>query len=319
MLAPMRRALGLFGLALAVPWVACDDRTVALSRPPTTSLSSSGGTSGSGDSTSFSATLDGSTSSIHGTASGGSLTFGPTGFTTWGPTSTTVSPFGAGGADDTDGATGHGDSDGSGGLPVGVAAVDGGGNEGGQGPECQDPDCLICASARANCDAPTLECHDTEGWLQKCSRCAACAVGSVCFQGFKCRPPCLDGGCGPGEYCDLESNACVRCLTDTDCAGFGAVCLAGECAECAFHSDCADPKRPYCIAGECHECLSHDDCEDGACVPGNRCLEVECRDHDDCHDESRPFCSYWICTECRGNADCDEDEYCVSYTCSPRN
>src|SRR6187551_2368017 len=106
MLRAMRRVLGLFGFALALPWVACDDHTVSLSQDQETGLSSAGGTSSdtsSGGSTGFGA----ATNSSNG-GSGGSFNAGNTNF--GGPTanSTTVSlSFGAGGSNGPTGGANH--------------------------------------------------------------------------------------------------------------------------------------------------------------------------------------------------------------------
>jgi len=322
MLAPMRRILGLLGLALVVPWVACEDRTVALSDAPSTTGSSSGGTAGS-TSSSSSASL-GSSSSTQSSSTGGSgfPTFGSTGLGPHPTTGTTGSyGFGSGGDfgdNDVDGGMNHGaDSGGSSGEPIG--GVTGGGNEGGQGPDCQDPECRVCLYALSDCNIPTLECPDTEDWLWKCNKCGIqCPSGSNCFQGFKCREACSEGGiCELGEYCDPVFNTCVHCVDDTHCSDFGQVCLAGECVKCKDNDGCTEADRPYCIAGQCRECISSADCGGDTCNPQNRC--IECFDDDECDDESLPFCVQNACTECRYDEDCDEDEACSFFTCSARN
>lgn len=318
MLAPMRRVLALFGLALVVP-IACEDRTVPLTQDQQLSVSNSGGIGGG----TSSSTTWGSTSGTQ-TASGGSGNFGTTGFSTHGVTSTTVPhPFGAGGDNDSDagGASNHSnDSNGSGGLPPVGGISTSGGNEGGQGPDCQDDDCLTCAYARGYCNVPTLDCSEQDDWLRNCDACGPqCPVGLTCFQGFKCRASCFgEGGCGPGEYCDPEFSACVACYDDEHCADFGKVCLAGECVECRTKDDCSNPDRPFCIAGACRECISPANCNGGFCNALNRC--IECFDDEHCNDE-QPFCNAGVCTECRGNEDCEDHEYCSSFnfTCSPRD
>jgi len=324
MLAPMRRILGLLGFALAVPWVACEDRTVALSDAPTASASSSGGTAGSlSSSTSSSSSSSSSNSQTSGSSSSfGSPTFGSSGFGAHSVTGTTGSyPFGSGGDNgdsNVDGGLNHGaDAGGTTGLPIG--GVTGGGNEGGQGPDCQDRECRVCRSAMRECAAPTPECPETEDWLWKCSQCGIqCPIGSSCFEGFKCRTSCVEPeDCELGEVCDPVNSVCVHCFEDAQCAPFGQVCLAGECAKCKVDDDCTDGDRPYCIAGQCRECLSPDDCGGDTCNPENRC--IECFEDDDCDDPALPLCAQNACTECRYDEDCDEGETCSFFTCSPGN
>ena len=326
MLRAMRRVLGLLGFALALPWVACEDRTVALSQAETLTTSSGGtaaGSAGTGGitastSTASSATLAGPSGAQ---GSGGSPGFGPTGFGTFTVTSTTMShsPFGAGGDGDVDG--GHGvESGGSNGFPMGGIPSTSGGNEGGQGPDCYGNQCL-CQYAEVDCDHPTPECPNLVDWVRNCGGCGpGCGPYFTCYLGIECLPVCSEeGSCDPGLHCDEGLYACVECTTDEHCAPLGKVCLTGHCVECAGRDDCTNADRPYCIAGSCRECISPDDCEGGSCNANARC--VDCVDDDDCNDESRPFCVRAACTECEYDTDCEEGETCSdsSGTCSPRN
>lgn len=323
MLAAMRRVLGLVGLALAVPWVACDDRTIPLTQDEETALSSTGGAGGGTGDTTSSSSLNSSsnTSTNTQTASGGSPNVGVTTFATHGGVGTTgPHPFGAGGDNDSggNGASSRGDDSVGGGPPIG--GITNGGNEGGQGPDCREPDCLICNYALRYCNAPTPDCSAPNDWLEVCHPCEPqCPAGFTCFEGLKCREACYEeGSCGLNQYCDPGAGACVSCYADEHCAPFGKVCLAGDCAECRTASDCSDPARPYCIAGVCRECLQASDCDGGFCNAINRC--IDCFSDEHC-SEPYPFCNASVCSECRYDADCGEGEECSfpSFTCSPRN
>lgn len=315
----MRRVLGLVGLALALPWVACEDHTVSLSQDQGTSLSSSGGSNSGGTSSggtssggSFSTSLGDTTN-----GDGGSFTPGNTNFGVPTASSTTTSFFGAEGSNGPTGSASHTGAGGSG--PFGSNTSTSGGNEGGQGPECLDRDCGICASAMRDCSVPTPDCAEYEAWHLKCNRCyPQCAPGLACVHDFKCSPTCLgDGTCPDPDkpHCDLTFGACVQCSQPEHCAEFGQLCLAGECVDCIDKDDCSG--NDYCIAGECVECVSNSDCDGGrSCDQRNRCIEIECLNDLDC-DEEKPICNFDACVECRGDAGCDEDEYCFNYTCVP--
>ena len=330
MLRAMRRVLGLFVFALVLPWLACEDRTVSLSEDQGTSLTSSGGSGGGGsggDSTSSGGTSDGGTSSggsgsggSFGNAtngdggSGGSFSPGNTNFSATGFGTTVSFGFGSGGSNSSSGATNHGGSG-----PFGTSTFTTGGNEGGQGPECQDGECGICAGAMRDCSVPTPDCTEYEAWHLKCNRCyPQCAPGLACVHDFKCSPTCLgDGTCPDPDkpHCDLTFGACVQCYEAEHCAEFGQLCLAGECVDCINQDDCSG--NDYCIAGECVECVSNSDCDGGrSCDQRNRCIEIECMNDVDC-DEENPICNFGACAECRGDTGCDEDEYCFNFTCLP--
>jgi hypothetical protein len=107
----------------------------------------------------------------------------------------------------------------------------------------------------------------------------ACAfrtcTGGVCGTGYaERRTPCAEAG---GAVCD-GNGACVGCVSDEDCGGMHAKCVAAVCQSCDDGVQNGHESDVDC-GGECPKC-----------APGARCLG----DHD-CVDHTR--CENGVCTE----------------------
>jgi hypothetical protein len=113
-----------------------------------------------------------------------------------------------------------------------------------------------------------------------------------------------DGDCGAGR-CNLSTNECVTCLSDSDC-GESLVCNANtnmcvESAPCSADSDCASG---YCDAtkSQCVECLTTSHCDTGICSGGFCVPGATCTSDAECGDE---FCdTHGNCVECYENSHC---------------
>lgn len=136
----------------------------------------------------------------------------------------------------------------SSGQPDAALAVDGapedacaeGGCNDGRAPDCSEagtcPECSQasdCADGKVcSADGTCVQCLSDEHCLG--------AETSICAPWGECERPCLnDAECEPSEQrCAPNSQVCVECLANTDCAESGAWCDQGECQDCTS-ADCA--------------------------------------------------------------------------------
>ncbi len=180
-----------------------------------------------------------------------------------------------------------------------------------------------------------VDCERGEQCLGGTFRCSCqtnndCADGQTCSIG-ECGPPCFGDSCGPGLFCNPDTQACsFTCEIDFECGGFelGLGCTDGECGPRACVRDQQCGPAQYCD-GVCQEgCRvlgcgpeSHCDTRTRECVDG-------CRNDDDC--ELGSYCDADVDTclpgcrgddECPGGAECREivdDEDNIQRLCSPR-
>lgn len=294
----MARRLGLWFLALALPWGACEDHTVELAQGgETVSTSDAGPTSTGSNSTSPNTSTTSSVAGDWGSASGGTQNQTTVGSATTGMPCTWPCQESGG----TGGVGNHAASTAAGGMSginTTTGFTTGAGNEGGQPPDCQDdPKCLICKLAEYSCTnnptpVPTPDCPDTENWRRACDKCDTCQFGSVCYEGYQCRMPCEDQTCPRGEVCDPNDNACVHCIDANQCQDpLRPYCLGGECVECTTVDECPD-ERHYCISGRCLECLFDSECEPNLCGDSFQC--VECKSANDCESPDE-YCLFGRC------------------------
>jgi hypothetical protein len=164
-----------------------------------------------------------------------------------------------------------------------------GGYGSGNPPQCSlsvpSPWCTYCPGDCGYCQP--LAC-----WPQVCheqvdgghGECVACSSDSQCGaysnawcdpQTHTCETSCnTDSDCsGSAPYCDVNTGACVVCVSSVDCGASSPVCSSShQCTGCSSDSDCGDYGSDYWCAwdGSCiNECRDWQDCpEDEACVDG---------------------------------------------------
>lgn len=225
-----------------------------------------------------------------------------------------------------------------------------------QGLQC-DPETLECFAACVDdegCGAPEFRAVCDDG------RCVdvACVVDDHCDPGSwcagegaatTCEEGCRVDDCPDGQFCDLESRACVvGCVSDDGCA-LGTWCDVGAaiCRDgCREDVECEGEQVCARFEGEAFEerrcltsCAADPDCPDsmfctqtlterGVCVDGCRgepdncppgqacdvesrlCLDDPCRNHGDCEDGMR--CDEGACVfGCGSDAACLDGAACA--------
>ena len=138
--------------------------------------------------------------------------------------------------------------------------------------------------------------------------------GTLPDSGAILAPGCLTSAdCAPpNPYCDPATQACVQCLSSTNCANTGfPLCTPDthQCVECLANTACPST-RPYCSPdGACVQCLSSRNCgQSGAvCDPGTyRCVSV-CHNDGDCSATlGFPYCDVLRgeCSQCLTDDEC---------------
>ncbi|HEY5958225.1 MAG TPA: hypothetical protein VIV60_16790 [Polyangiaceae bacterium] len=120
--------------------------------------------------------------------------------------------------------------------------------------------------------------------------------------------PCNGSCSGPTPYCDKNSNACVRCLTNEECPpGAPACSLEHVCVGCQVSADCRGPNS-VCDTDNntCVECTADSHCTgiNPSChLPTHTC--VPCVRNSDC-TAPHPVChpNTHTCVACAVDADC---------------
>jgi len=191
------------------------------------------------------------------------------------------------------------------------------GNDGPAGPCSHNGNActLICSSdfgcaecgGDGDCGAAAPFC--VTGHCEECASPGDCGASLACYpRDNKCHPICTSNGqCtdGDAKICDLDTGACVGCITSADCSGTHPICnpYHGQCDQCGANGDCG-AAAPFCDLndGECKQCIVDGDCDAGLCDDGH--CKAGCQGDGDCPAE-RPFCSpNFQCVECAGNGDC---------------
>jgi len=240
-------------------------------------ISSMGGDSGQGGSTTSTAASGGVTS-MGGAEVGGSNSGGAT-ETTGGASTSTDAVGGAntGGVVGTGGNTGPelgGQTFGSGGAPPETGGAATGGVP---AIECRDSrDCVnapdgetICSQAGqcVQCVTPD-DCGPDGGSNHDCTR-NRCIAFEPCNQ---------DDDCSTGA-CNLARHRCVECTSDTHCTAPNNKCYAQACrVGCASDNSCT-PLGMLCnkTTGVCIECDDQMTCDNGLlCDPNGKCVEPVC-------------------------------------------
>lgn len=111
---------------------------------------------------------------------------------------------------------------------------------------------LTCPSAAGICLTGACVPCVRDGESEDCVRCVnnacvECIVDPDCGGGRKCVHGACALACGAecpvGTHCDVESQACVGCTEDSQCAGVagdaGFCTQSKQCVQCLTHADCA--------------------------------------------------------------------------------
>jgi Cys-rich repeat protein len=148
---------------------------------------------------------------------------------------------------------------------LGGSAGDAGGDAtGGTAGDAGSPTCTTAAQCPSGkyCSAALGRCVD-------CLSAANCETGKACNPAGTCAEACTSSTtCSSSEelVCDPNTQACVECVTASDCAGKSTQCSLGKCL-CNYDSDC--PSDYHLCAPDTHRCV---EClSDANCAPGQSC------------------------------------------------
>lgn len=177
-------------------------------------------------------------------------------------------------------------------------------NPAGAGGSSADPAAGRCRSSD-ECAPPVPYCSTSLG------RCVECLS----------RANCVGSG---RSYCELSSNTCVYCLTDTQCAQAAPYCAVGigHCVECLSSANCGTPGL-VCDRDNYHctsVCEKHADCASFPATPfcdPDRNLCVACVADEACALPT-PRCDpkQHACVACVSADDCQPGVACVAGACA---
>lgn len=129
-------------------------------------------------------------------------------------------------------------------------------------------DCSSDASTPSICDTSTNRCVQTCATEDDCA--SASAYAGHCNTGTQRCVQCTtnahcerDGGFFANFKLCSSNNACVQCLSDSDCPAETEHCntQTNVCYQCSADTDCSG-STPYCSTfdGVCHECVQDSQC-----------------------------------------------------------
>jgi hypothetical protein len=118
---------------------------------------------------------------------------------------------------------------------------------------------------------------------------------------------------GATPVCDVPTNTCVGCLSDSECSGPKPICDATllACRACTSNADCGGTTPPQCdtLAGSanlgvCVACVADLNCPPAAprCNPATNACE-QCLTGTDCGGDT-PVCKSGQCQKCASDTDC---------------
>jgi hypothetical protein len=129
------------------------------------------------------------------------------------------------------------------------------------------------------------------------------------------------------QVCDPLTQACVACMTDAQCTGGSAHCLAKACVpfvSCSNSLACTDAKgpdgqpQPVCdkSIGECSACLINTDCPEFSECIAKTCKTFQpCQNSTQCGVDQVCDATAGRCVQCLSNADCAESSLCEAGVC----
>jgi hypothetical protein len=125
-----------------------------------------------------------------------------------------------------------------------------------------------------------------------------------------------DAGCAcsaPTPKCLPETNRCVACLGDGDCAG-GSFCLpaTGQCVECLNASHCASRPSASLCDSETQRCVPCRTGMDADCASvsglnvcnGGTCVQCAADRRTACGEDKAACSGQFMCSACSVDADC---------------
>jgi hypothetical protein len=136
--------------------------------------------------------------------------------------------------------------------------------------------------------------------------------------------PCQSNeACAGQGVCDLETGACVPCLTSDDCPGDQDLCIAKQCVPqtpCVSDKQCASQDMVCDLdQGVCVMCLADVDCVDEKVCKAKTCVAPppKCASSKECADGLICDKLAGYCVECVGDDDCDPLQHCLETVCVP--
>ncbi len=193
--------------------------------------------------------------------------------------------------------------------------------------QCVPPDCddgLFCTvdiCSVGNCFNNVRSCQDGLfcNGIEVCDDTRdLCAV--ACLDGGTCTGGLCVGGSNPGAACDPTATP-VNCPVGTSCSE-----NLDACVECLSSSDCANPTQPFCNPsdGTCVACYLNGQCSNGLFCDGSETCNLgtnQCEDGNavQCPINPPTFCSEIFggaCVECETSADCSGGSFCDPKECS---
>ncbi|MGN6106362.1 MAG: hypothetical protein ACTHU0_14740 [Kofleriaceae bacterium] len=103
-----------------------------------------------------------------------------------------------------------------------------------------------------------------------------CADGLACVANQCVVASCATMGCAASApVCDIQTDHCVGCADESDCARFDALNACdtetGACVACLVSADCG-VAAPVCDDHACRPCSLDAECASGACADDGRCV-----------------------------------------------
>ncbi len=134
---------------------------------------------------------------------------------------------------------------------------------------------------------------------QSAGTCEPCDDGLFCNGAESCANSACSAASPCGSLCDEETNACVECLSATDCSD-AEICTAESCesGSCVY-----TPVPGNCDDGQF--CTTFDMCAGGTCSGGvmSPCAGENCNEDGD------------FCGECAQAGDCEDGNPCTINSC----
>jgi hypothetical protein len=187
---------------------------------------------------------------------------------------------------------------------------------GGTTPICQSHTCVACSSTG---QCPTGTVCDTgsdpsHGACVACVTAADCKVAAdpICASNDTCVPCTLDPQCAakdPNQPACTLAGTCAECTAANDslCQARNQVCDVdtNRCVACSTNGDCAEANAPICgLDRACHGCTTSSECPQGTVCDEDSGACVGCETSADCKDPGLPICVAHACAPCTTDGEC---------------
>jgi hypothetical protein len=148
---------------------------------------------------------------------------------------------------------------------------------------------------------------------------SAGAAGESGAAGAGGAPPC-DGTCsGTTPVCDTDTNACVECVSKSDCQDAAKPACdssTNTCVQCTGDTDCTNAATPLCdlTTQQCVACLQQSDCKTAAASACNAGACTACTADAECSNiAGKGVCDAGICVQCT----VPKESVCSGKSCNP--